>query len=100
MRPEGSGGWLTVTSSPLGEQKQNYRKKMQSRKYSHYEILTNQISGQIIGWLLVYFMLPLMGIETTALQATGTTILFFISSYTRSYVIRRIFNNIKIINKE
>lgn len=64
----------------------------QSRKHSHYETIANQLAGQVIGWCLVYFVFPLMGVETTATQATASSIMFFISSYTRSYVIRRIFN--------
>lgn len=65
---------------------------MQTKKHSHYEILTNQIVGIIIGWLLVYFVFPLMGVETTATQATISTVIFFVVSYLRGYLIRRLFN--------
>ncbi len=66
---------------------------MQSRKRAHVEVLTNQISGIIMGWLIVFFILPLIGVPFTAPQATLATFIFFLSSYSRMYVIRRIFNN-------
>lgn len=69
---------------------------MQSKRHSHYEALANQIAGIVIGWCLVYFVFPLMGVETTILQASISSGMFFISSYARSYTIRRIFNNITI----
>jgi len=67
---------------------------MQSKKYSHYEIITNQIVGVGIGWSIVYFIFPLMGLHPTATDATLSSAMFFVASYTRAYVIRRIFNRI------
>ena len=67
---------------------------MQSKKHSHYEIISNQIAGIIIGWCLVFFIFPFIGVETTVSHATASSIMFFIASYTRAYVIRRIFNKI------
>ena len=67
---------------------------MQSKKHSHYEVTANQISGQVIAWCIVYFVFPFIGVETTITQATLSSFIFFASSYTRSYVIRRIFNSI------
>ncbi len=66
---------------------------MQSKKRAHLEVLINQISGIIMGWLIVFFILPLIGVPFTAPQATLATFIFFLSSYSRMYVIRRIFNN-------
>ena len=68
---------------------------MQSKKITHLEVLTNQISGVILGWLIVYFIFPLLGIPVTIPQATITTAIFFVTSYTRMYIIRRIFNKIR-----
>ena len=65
---------------------------MQSKKHSHYEITTNQILGIIIGWAIVYFIFPLLKELTQFELATVSSCMFFVSSYTRSYVIRRIFN--------
>ena len=67
---------------------------MQSKKHSHYETIANQIAGQIIAFCIVYFAFPLMGIEPTVVQAGISSVMFFCASYTRAYVIRRIFNQI------
>jgi len=65
---------------------------MQSKRASHIEAGVNQVAGLAIGWSLVYFVFPVMGVATTATQATISSAMFFISSYARTYVIRRIFN--------
>lgn len=67
---------------------------MQSKKHSHYESIANQVTGIIIGWCLVFFVFPFIGVETTKEQATLSSIMFFFFSYTRSYIIRRIFNQL------
>ncbi len=67
---------------------------MQSKKNSHKEIITNQIVGIILGWLIVYFIFPLFG-DMQALKATCSSIIFFVISYLRSYIIRRIFNKME-----
>jgi uncharacterized membrane protein len=69
---------------------------MQSKKHSHYEIATNMIAGLIIGWLIVFLVFPLIGVETTAAHATASSVIFFIASYLRSYVIRRLFNYLHV----
>lgn len=69
---------------------------MQSKKHSHIEALSNQIAGIAIGWSLVYFAFPVMGVETTVTQASISSGMFFVASYIRSYVIRRVFNQIAI----
>ncbi len=69
---------------------------MQSKRHSHYETTANQVAGLLIGWSLVYFVFPVMGVETTATQATISSVMFFISSYIRTYTIRRIFNKITV----
>ena len=68
-------------------------KKGQSKKHSHYEVFINQISGLVIGWLVVFFVFPLIGIPVTITQASASSIIFGITSYIRMYVIRRIFNH-------
>ena len=66
---------------------------MQTKYQSHLEVTTNQILGIIGGWLIVYFIFPLFDYLSQSLVATISTIIFFIWSYTRSYIIRRVFNN-------
>ena len=65
----------------------------QTKLQSHKEVLTNQILGIIGGWLIVYFIFPLFDYLSQSLVATISTIIFFIWSYIRSYIIRRYFNN-------
>ena len=65
---------------------------MQSKKQSHLEVTTNQILGIVGGWLIVYFLFPLFDHLSQSLVATISTIIFFIWSYIRSYVVRRYFN--------
>ena len=65
---------------------------MQTKKHSHYEIITNQILGILIGFSLVYFAFPLMGVAVNIEQATMSSMMFFMASYARAYGIRRVFN--------
>lgn len=65
----------------------------QSKKHSHYEVLTNQVTGIIGGWMIVYFIFPLMKDLDQSVIATISSGLFFMWSYSRSYVLRRYFNN-------
>lgn len=65
---------------------------MQTRKQSHTEILTNQVIGVIGGWLIVYLLFPLFDYLAQGYVATISSVLFFVWSYTRSYIIRRVFN--------
>jgi len=67
---------------------------MQSKKQSHYEVITNQIIGIILGWLIVFLVFPLFDYLEQYKVASISTIIFFIVSYIRTYVIRRIFNGV------
>lgn len=64
----------------------------------HAEVIINQVSGIITGWLLTFYALPLFGFETSAGQAAGITLMFFLVNYTRMYIIRLMFakNSAKI----
>jgi len=65
---------------------------MQSKKHSHYEVATNQAVGIVGGWSIVYFIFPYFDHMSQASIATISSILFFVWSYSRSYVLRRFFN--------
>ena len=66
---------------------------MQTKKQTHYEVITNQVIGIVFGWVIVaYILIPLSNIYTAEIVATISTGLFFVSSYTRSYLVRRWFN--------
>lgn len=63
--------------------------------------MVNQILGIIIGFCLVYFAFPIMGVDVNVEQATASSVMFFFASYARAYVLRRIFNFITVrINYE
>lgn len=64
----------------------------QSKKHSHYEILTNQAVGIILGWLIVFLLFPLFEHLSQVWAATISSCIFFVSSYARAYILRRLFN--------
>jgi len=70
--------------------------KMQSKKHSLIETLTNQVVGIALGWSTMYWIMPLIGVKTNVSQASAASVIFFILSMVRSYVLRRIFNSITI----
>lgn len=59
---------------------------------SHAEALAQNIIGLIISFII----LKLWGLSTS--DSLGLQVIFFITSYTRSYLIRRFFNNLEIKN--
>ena len=66
---------------------------MQSKRDSHYEVMTNQVIGICGGWLIVFLLFPLFDHFDQSIVATISSVIFFIWSYLRSYIIRRIFNS-------
>jgi hypothetical protein len=67
----------------------------QSKKLSLIETTTNIIVGLITSFLIQLIIYPLLNIPVTINQNIIITIVFFIVSFIRGYVIRRIFNKIK-----
>lgn len=65
---------------------------MQSNKNSIYESFTQTISGVVIGFLIQKFVFPHIGINFTNEQNIKAVVIFFFSSLTRQYVIRRMFD--------
>ena len=68
---------------------------MQSKKHSILESITNVIVGLVISFLIQLAIYPILNIPVTLSQNIIITIVFFIASFVRGYVIRRIFNKIK-----
>ena len=64
-------------------------------KLIHYEVTLNQVVGIVTGYLIVYFAFPFFDHLPQSQVASISTGLFFVSSYLRSYVIRRLFEMIK-----
>jgi hypothetical protein len=68
--------------------------KKQSKKHSVYESITNVISGLVISFIIQLILYPLLNIEVSLNQNIFITFVFFIASFVRGYVIRRIFNRL------
>jgi len=66
----------------------------QTRIMSFVEAKSNAIVGLLVSWLFTYYGLPMFGIYTDIGQATGITACYFMLSLVRSYVMRRMFNEI------
>ena len=65
---------------------------MQTIKQSHAEVALNQFVGIIGGFLIVLFLFPLFDDLEQIWVATISSVIFFVWSYVRSYLIRRWFN--------
>lgn len=71
----------------------------QNRKHSILESITNVIIGLITSFLIQIAIYPILGIPVTFNQNVIITIVFFIASFIRGYVIRRIFNKMQETTK-
>ena len=68
---------------------------MQTIKNSILEIVTNVVAGLVTSFLIQLAIYPILGIPVTITQNIKITIVFFVASFIRGYVIKRIFNKIK-----
>ena len=68
---------------------------MQSKKHSTLESLTNTIVGLLTSFLIQLVIYPLLNIPVTLNQNIIITVVFFVVSFLRGYLIRRVFNKIK-----
>jgi hypothetical protein len=68
---------------------------MQSKKHSIVESLTNILVGLVTSFLIQLVIYPLLNIPVSLNENITITILFFIASFIRGYLIRRFFNRIK-----
>lgn len=66
----------------------------QTRKQSAIEQVVNIIIGLGVSFIIQIFLYPILGIPVTINQNIIITIVFFIASFVRGYLIRRLFNNI------
>lgn len=69
---------------------------MQTKKQSAIESLTNIIVGLITSFLIQLIIYPILDIPVSIGQNVIITIVFFIASFIRGYLIRRFFNNKKL----
>lgn len=65
---------------------------MQSKNKSIVESLTNTVTGLLTSFLIQIIIYPYLDIPVTFGQNVLITLVFFIASFMRCYLIRRIFN--------
>jgi hypothetical protein len=65
----------------------------QSKKHSALESVTNVVVGLVISILTQMILFPALNIPVTFNQNLVITLVFFVLSFARGYIIRRIFNN-------
>jgi len=64
----------------------------QSKKQSAIESITNVIVGLLVSFLIQIAIYPALGIPVTLNQNLIITFVFFIASFIRGFLIRRLFN--------
>jgi hypothetical protein len=64
----------------------------QSKKHSAIESLTQTVVGLITSFVIQLILYPLLNIPVTFSQNLIITFVFFVASFLRGYIIRRIFN--------
>lgn len=60
-------------------------------KLDALESTLNATIGLLVSWLATRFLLPLWGLHPSAADATWITAMFFALSFTRAFILRRIF---------
>ena len=72
---------------------------MQSRLMSALEAVSNLVLGFVISVAIMYYLMPLYGLEVSAQTSIEIVLCFTIASFFRSYLLRRFFNSIEKIKK-
>ena len=65
----------------------------QSKKHSALESITNVVVGLLISIIAQMIIYPILNISVTFNHNLIITFVFFVLSFARGYIIRRIFNN-------
>ncbi len=66
---------------------------MQSRRCSIIETAVNMVSGFAVAQLLILYLLPFWGFQTTIHDSLSISAVFTSVSFLRGYINRRIFNH-------
>lgn len=67
---------------------------MQSKKLSLIESIVNVVSSFVIGVITQILVFPFYGLEISVMANISLTLIFSLTSFVRSYILRRIFNGI------
>lgn len=73
----------------------NQKRLMQNKKFSAIEAITNTVVGLLTSFGIQLIIYPVMDIPVSINQNIVITIVFFIASFIRGYLLRRLFNKIK-----
>lgn len=68
---------------------------MQSKQKSALESLANVVIGLLLSFLIQLWIYPFLGIKVSISQNLFITFVFFVVSFLRGYVLRRVFNKWK-----
>lgn len=86
---------LVTGSSPVGPTESSYKaRQMQSKKLSLVESVVNVVSSFIIGVITQILVFPFYGMKISLMANISLTLIFSLTSFVRSYIVRRIFNGI------
>lgn len=72
---------------------------MQSKKLSLIESIINVISSFVIGVITQILVFPFYGLEISVMANISLTLIFSLTSFIRSYIVRRIFNRLAEKNR-
>lgn len=72
---------------------------MQSKKLSLVESIVNVISSFVIGVITQILVFPFYGLEISVMANISLTLIFSLTSFIRSYIVRRIFNRLAEKNR-
>lgn len=67
---------------------------MQKKKHSILESITNVVAGLFISFAIQLVIYPILNIPVSINQNLIITAVFFIASFFRGYIIRRLFNKL------
>ena len=69
---------------------------MQTKKLSIIEAVSNTVIGLLTSFCIQLLIYPFLNIEVSINQNIFITFVFFIVSILRGYIVRRLFNKIKL----
>lgn len=78
----------------LEKNKSKNQMTKQSKKHSILESVANTIIGLVVSYMVQLLVFPLYGIKLSHKTNIQITLIFFIVSFTRSYILRRVFNKL------
>ena len=67
----------------------------QSKKLSAIESIANTLIGLVVSYIVQLLVFPLYDIEISHSTNIQITLIFFVISFVRSYLLRRFFNKLK-----